>query len=57
MADRLEVFGADGSFITKMTGDATLSKWGEGKLAAYPQLLKEREGGVRCYLPQPHRQR
>ena len=41
--NRLEVFGADGSFITKMTGDATLSKWGREKLNINPEMLKDRE--------------
>ena len=41
--DRLQVFGADGSFITKLTGDATVSKWGREKLDANPEMWEERE--------------
>ena len=50
--DRLQVFHADGSFITQLLGEATLSSWGrervlidpiavKGRLAA--NLLEERE--------------
>ncbi len=41
--DRLEVFDLDGSYITQILGDATLSKWGETKLDANPEMRLERE--------------
>ena len=34
--DRLQVFDRDGRFISKMAGDATMSKWGKQKLDANP---------------------
>ena len=41
--DRLQVFDADGKFATKITGNATISKWGIEKLDANPDMWKERE--------------
>ena len=40
--ERLQVFDPDSAFITQMTGDATLSKWGKGKLDPNPDMLRER---------------
>ena len=39
---RVEVFDPDGGFITRMTGDATLSKRGKKKLDANPDVWKAR---------------
>ena len=41
--NRVEVFDAHGGFATKMTGDATMSKWGKQKLDADQGMWKERE--------------
>ncbi len=41
--DRLQVFDADGRFITGMTGYATISRWGKQKLDANPDIYKARE--------------
>ena len=41
--DRLQVFDASGRFITKVCGDASSSKWGQMKLDADPEMLKERQ--------------
>ena len=41
--DRLQVFDQDGKFTTKMTGEATLSKWAIDKLNANPDMWNERE--------------
>ena len=41
--DRLQVFGTDGGFITMMTGDATISKWGMDKVDANPEMWQERQ--------------
>ena len=41
--NRLQVFDADGRFITKMTGDATISEWGKQKLDANSDMWKQRE--------------
>ncbi len=41
--DRIQVFDADGSFVTLRTGDATVSKWGKDKLDANPEMWGERE--------------
>lgn len=41
--DRLQIFDAEGAFITKMTGDGTISKWGKEKLDANSEMWKERE--------------
>ena len=41
--ERLQVFDADGSFVTKITGDATMSKWGKEKLDADQEMWRERE--------------
>ena len=41
--DRLQVFDADGIFITKLTGEATLSKWGRERVELDPTMLRGRE--------------
>ena len=41
--DRVQVFGADGTLITKMTGEATLSKWGKEKVDANPDIQEARD--------------
>ena len=41
--DRLQVFDEDGQFISKMIGDATVSKWGKDKLDANSEMWQERE--------------
>jgi hypothetical protein len=41
--DRVQIFDADGRFITMLAGDATLSKWGETKLDANPEMRLQRE--------------
>jgi len=40
--DRLQVFDADGSFITKLAGEATLSKWGRERVELDPVMVKGR---------------
>ena len=40
---RIQVFDAEGRFITKIIGDATLSKWGITKLDANPDMKRQRE--------------
>ena len=40
---RIQVFNREGVFITKLTGDATISRWGKEKLDASPDLWKQRE--------------
>ena len=41
--DRLQVFNGDGQFLTTMLGEATMSKWGQTKLDANPDMWNERE--------------
>jgi len=41
--NRLQVFDADGTFVTARTGDATVSKWGKEKLDANAEMWQERE--------------
>ena len=41
--DRVQVFDAEAQFITAILGDATLSKWGETKLDANPEMRFQRE--------------
>jgi tripartite motif-containing protein 71 len=41
--DRLQVFDNDGAWITTKTGDATVSKWGQEKLDANPEMWGERQ--------------
>ena len=41
--DRVQVFDGQGRFIAVITGDATLSKWGETKLDANPEMRFQRE--------------
>ena len=39
---RVQVFDPDGRFIAKLTGDATMSTWGEQLLAANPEMQEQR---------------
>ena len=41
--DRVQVFDSQARFITVILGDATLSKWGETKLDANPEMRFQRE--------------
>jgi len=41
--DRLQVMDGQGRFITQITGDATISKWGEAKLDANQDMRRQRE--------------
>jgi DNA-binding beta-propeller fold protein YncE len=41
--DRLQVFNQDGGFITKLAGEATLSKWGKERSDLDPLAPKARE--------------
>ena len=41
--DRVQVFDAEGRFITEIIGDATLSKWGITKLDANPDMKMQRD--------------
>ena len=41
--DRLQVFRADGSFVTRLAGQATLSKWGRERVELDPVVLKGRQ--------------
>ena len=41
--DRLQVFDPDGNFVTKLAGEATLSKWGRERIELDPVALKGRE--------------
>jgi hypothetical protein len=41
--ERLQVFGADGRFITTLTGEATVSKWGKEKLDANAEMWQQRQ--------------
>ena len=41
--DRVQVFDSNGLFIAVILGDATLSKWGETKLDANPDMRLQRE--------------
>jgi len=41
--DRLQVFDADGNFIEKLTGEATVSKWGREKLDANAEMWLQRQ--------------
>jgi DNA-binding beta-propeller fold protein YncE len=41
--DRLQVFDADGNFVTKLLGEATVSKWGQEKLNASPEMWIQRQ--------------
>ena len=41
--DRLQVFTAGGDYITQLTGDASLSRWGMERVALDPVALKGRE--------------
>ena len=37
------MFDADGGYITQLTGDATLSKWGRERVALDPSMMRNRE--------------
>jgi sugar lactone lactonase YvrE len=41
--NRLQVFDADGSFITKLMGEATVSRWGKEKLDANAEMWLQRQ--------------
>ena len=41
--DRLQVFDAEGNFITKLSGEATLSKWGRERVEYDPVMVRGRE--------------
>ena len=41
--DRVQVFSADGVFLTNLLGDATLSIWGVEQLENFPLMLEERQ--------------
>ena len=40
--NRIEVLTPDGRHVTTFTGDSTLSKWGQAKLEANPDMVKQR---------------
>ena len=37
------MFDADGSFVAKLTGEATLSKWGRERVELDPTIVRGRE--------------
>jgi DNA-binding beta-propeller fold protein YncE len=41
--DRVQVFDGDGNFVTKLLGEATMSKWGQEKLNASPEMWIQRQ--------------
>ncbi len=41
--DRLQVFDSQGNFITKLHGEATLSKWGRERVELDPTIVRGRE--------------
>jgi DNA-binding beta-propeller fold protein YncE len=41
--DRLQVFDHEGNFVAAKTGEAGISKWGQDKLNANPEMWDERE--------------
>jgi DNA-binding beta-propeller fold protein YncE len=41
--NRVQVFDGDGNFVTKLLGEATMSKWGQEKLNASPEMLIQRQ--------------
>ncbi len=41
--DRLQVFDPEGNFITKLLGEATLSKWGQERVQLDPIIVRARE--------------
>ena len=41
--NRLQVFDQDGRFVAAKTGEAGVSKWGQDKLDANPEMWGERE--------------
>jgi DNA-binding beta-propeller fold protein YncE len=41
--DRFQVFDQQGNFVAAKTGDATVSKWGQDKLDANPEMWGERD--------------
>ena len=46
--NRLQVFDAEGSFVTTRTGEATVSKWGKEKLDANAEMWGERRARLRA---------
>ena len=40
--DRVQVFEPDGRFITALPGESEVSKWGEEKLQANPDMIRQR---------------
>jgi DNA-binding beta-propeller fold protein YncE len=41
--DRIQVFDEDGFFLAQLTGDATISKWGQAVLDSNPEMWQGRE--------------
>ena len=41
--NRVQVLDREGQFMAKLTGDATVSKWGKEKIDSNPDMWKERE--------------
>jgi len=41
--DRVQVYTPDGRLITTFTGDASMSKWGQEKLNANPDMIRQRK--------------
>lgn len=41
--DRLQVFDSEGNFVTKLAGEATLSKWGKERVEFDPMMVRGRE--------------
>ena len=40
--DRLQVFNSDGKFVTQLTGEATLSKWGKERVEIDQSFVRAR---------------
>ena len=40
--DRLQIFDAEGNFITQLEGEATLSKWGQERVNLDPSMVRGR---------------
>ena len=41
--ERVQIFDPDGNFITRLTGDATVSRWAKEKLDSNPDMWRARE--------------
>ena len=52
--DRLQVFDADGRFIAKLTGEATLSKWGRERVELDPTILRARHRAFNLQEQEKH---